>query len=146
MFERALSLSTPKLVRRHLDHAEAVGFFSRVAHNDFSLISVLQNPTSVYIHVTHARFALRRPYSRCNASYARKAKADKTEAMCTPRDHHLGAFCQCRSIGCDVCTRSDFPVRCCRTHLDRGETSNPRSLHKYCGSPRCRHLALPRSC
>src|SRR5215469_18824819 len=64
MFERALSLSTPKLVRRHLDHAEAVGLFSRVAHNDFSLISVLKNPTSVYIRVTHARFALRCPFTR----------------------------------------------------------------------------------
>src|SRR5215467_15468465 len=37
MFERALSLSTPEFVRRYLDHAETVGFFSHIDHNDFSL-------------------------------------------------------------------------------------------------------------
>src|SRR5262245_12919590 len=32
MLERALGLSAPQLVRGHLDHAQAVTFFSRVGH------------------------------------------------------------------------------------------------------------------
>ena len=32
MLERALGLSAPQLVRRHFNHTEAVGFFSRVGH------------------------------------------------------------------------------------------------------------------
>src|SRR5215469_11148197 len=47
MFERALSLSTPELVCRYLDHAETIGFFSHIGHTDFSLSHNFRTSTAI---------------------------------------------------------------------------------------------------
>src|SRR6478672_2183659 len=43
MLERALGLSTPQLVRGHLDHSEAIGLFSHLDHG--SLLGLLRKTT-----------------------------------------------------------------------------------------------------
>jgi hypothetical protein len=80
----------------------------------------------------------------CRTHHA--ATADRTGATSRPRRPAPAALHRCRSISCVVYTRLDFPDRSCRSPLDRGDTSNPPFLHKYCGSRRRRNSARPRWC